>query len=151
MLNRISIVKRLIAAFSVLALVGAAIGVVGLVSMSRMDARAQRTYDLDLTGFKYATRAETAVVYSGHALEAAILAPDEKTRAALLADARRYHDDARSNLDRTAPLFAKEQEGRDLSKLATLKFDKYAAAFTDLAGVIEQEKIGDHGRSSTLL
>jgi len=115
-----------------------------------MNARAQLTYDQDLTGLKYASRAESAVVYSGRALEAAILAPDEKTRAELLADARRYHDEARSNLDKAIPLFDNEQ-GRDLSKLATTMFDQYTAAFADLMNVVEKERIGDHGRSSALL
>jgi len=150
MLNRISIVKRLIAAFGLLALFGAAIGIVGLVSTSRMNGRAQMTYDVDLTGLKFASRAEAAVVYSGRALEAAILAPDERIRAVQLADARRYHDEARANLNKAILLFDNEQ-GRDLSRLATAMFDQYAASFDELISVVEKEKVGDHGHSSALL
>jgi methyl-accepting chemotaxis protein len=150
MLNKITIYKRLLAAFTTAALIGAAIGTVGVISTSRMNTRAQLTYDQDLTGLKYTARAEADVVYSGRALEGAILAPDEKSRADLLADARRYHEEAKDNLDKAMPLFDNEQ-GRGLSSLASAMFDQYTAAFTDLANIVEHEKIGDHTHSAAVL
>jgi methyl-accepting chemotaxis protein len=150
MMNRISIYKRLIGAFILLALIGAAIGTVGVVSTARMNKRAQLTYDQDLTGLKFAARAEADVVYSGRAIEEAMLAPDEKTRVDLLADARRYHTEAKVNLDKAMPLFDNEQ-GRGLSGLASTMFDQYATAFTDLANIVEHEKIGDRSRSVATL
>ena len=84
-LNRMTIVQRLTAAFVLLALIGAAIGALGILSTSRMNERAQLTYGEDLTGLKIAARAESAVAYSGRALDKAMLATDEATRTALLA------------------------------------------------------------------
>jgi methyl-accepting chemotaxis protein len=150
MLNRISIFKRLTGAFVVLALVGAAIGGVGILSTERMNARAQLSYDEDLTGLKFAARAEAAVVYSGRALDRAMLAPDEATRASLLADARRYHEEARENLDKALPMFRQEQ-GRALAQVALTSFDDYHTAFVELAQLVEQERIGDHARSVAML
>jgi methyl-accepting chemotaxis protein len=150
MLNRISIFRRLIGAFVILALVGAAVGAVGVLSTGRMNTRAQLTYDEDLTGLKFAARAEAAVVYSGRALSEAMLASDEKTRADLLADARRYHDEAKTNLDKAVPLFDNEQ-GRGLSQLAVSMFEQYHSAFADLANEVEHEKAGDHSRSAAIL
>jgi len=150
MLNRISIYKRLVGAFVVIALIGAAAGFVGYMSTSRMNTRAQLTYDQDLTGLKVTARAENAVVASGRALEAAILAPDEKTRNDLLADARRYHEEARTNLDLAAPLIDNEQ-GRGLQQVAAAAFRQYDAAFGDLAKAIETKKAGDNVNASTLL
>jgi methyl-accepting chemotaxis protein len=150
MLNRISIYKRLVGAFVLTSLIGAAAGVVGYVSTSRMNERAQLTYDQDLTGLKYTSRAENDIVASGRALEAAILAPDEKTRAELLADARRYHADAKDNLDKTAPLFDNDQ-GRGLHALALSMYEQYGSAFDDLAKTVENKKIGDNLNASILL
>ncbi|HYA59531.1 MAG TPA: MCP four helix bundle domain-containing protein, partial [Burkholderiaceae bacterium] len=80
-LNRISLFSRLVFAFIFLALIGALIGTVGVLSTARMNTRAQITYEQDLTGLKFAARAEAAVTYSGRAMALAILAPDEKTRS----------------------------------------------------------------------
>jgi methyl-accepting chemotaxis protein len=115
-----------------------------------MNVRAQLTYAEDLTGLKFTARAETAVVSSGRALEAAILAPDEKSRDELLADARRYHEEAKANLDKAAPLFDNEQ-GRGLHGLCIAMFQQYDAAFTDLAKMVETKKIGDNLGASILL
>jgi methyl-accepting chemotaxis protein len=150
MFNRISIYKRLVGAFVITALIGAAAGIVGYVSTSRMNARAQLTYGQDLTGLKFTARAENSVLASGRALEAAILAADEKTRNELLADARRFHEEARSNLEQAAPLFDTEP-GRGLHQLATAMFAQYDAAFGDLAKTVESKKIGDNLNATVLL
>ena len=150
MLNRISIYKRLLAAFVLTALIGAAVGGVGLFSTSRMNERAQLGYEQDLTGLKFASRAETAVAASGRALEAAILATDEAARKDLLADARRYHADARAALEKAVPLFDNEQ-GRGLSGLAQAMFGEYGDAFEDLAKAVENQKVGDNAHAATLL
>jgi methyl-accepting chemotaxis protein len=150
MLNRISIYKRLVGAFVVTALIGATAGVVGYVSTSRMNDRAQLTYDEDLTGLKFTARAENDIVASGRAIEAAILAPDDKTRDDLIADARRYHADAKDNLDKAAPLFDNDQ-GRGLHALSVSMYEQYDAAFGDLAKAVEKKKTGDNLNASILL
>ncbi len=150
MLNRISIFGRTIGASVLLALIGALIGTVGVLSTARMNQRAQLTYEQDLTGLKFAARAETAVVVAGRALEKAVLARDEATRDDLLAEARRSHDEAKSYLDLAAPLFDSEQ-GRGLHQFATASFEEYHRAFLDLAALVGQEPIGQHARSGALL
>jgi methyl-accepting chemotaxis protein len=150
MMNRISIYKRLVGAFVLTALIGAAVGVVGYVSTSRMNTRAQLTYEQDLTGLKFTARAETAIVSSGRAIEAAILAPDDKTRNELLADARRFHEEARDNLEKAAPLFDNDQ-GRGLHALSISMYQQYDAAFSDLAKTVETKKVGDNLAASILL
>jgi methyl-accepting chemotaxis protein len=150
MLNRISIYKRLVGAFVLTALIGAAVGTVGFINTSKMNTRAQLTYEQDLTGLKFTARAETAIVSSGRALEAAILAPDEKTRNDLLADAHRLHEEGRDNLDKAAPLFDNEQ-GRGLHDLAVAMFQQYDAAFSDLVKIVESKKIGDNTNASVQL
>jgi methyl-accepting chemotaxis protein len=149
-LNRLTIVQRLTAAFVLLALVGAAIGALGIHSTARMNARAQLTYDDDLTGLKFAARAEAAVIYAGRTLDKAMLATDAATRTALLAEARRYHDEAAQDLASAAPLFASD-EGHDLFVLATGMFEQYHAAFVALADLVEHERIGDNSRSVAML
>jgi methyl-accepting chemotaxis protein len=148
--KRLSIFWRLVLSFVFLALVGAAIGTVGVLSTARMSGRAQLTYDQDLTGLKFATRAETAIVGSGRAIEMAMLAPDAARRAEQLAEARRYEDEAKLNLDKAAPLYDNEQ-GRDLMTLTRAMFDQYDAAFAALAGAVEKEKAGEHAQSAALL
>jgi methyl-accepting chemotaxis protein len=150
MLNRISIYKRLVGAFVLTALIGAAVGTVGYISTSRMNTRAQLTYEQDLSGLKFTARAETAIVSSGRAVEAAILAPDEKTRDELLADARRFHEESKTNLDRAAPLFDNDQ-GRGLHSLSIAMFEQYDAAFTDLVKIVESKKVGDNTNASVQL
>jgi len=150
MLNRITIYKRLLIAFVLTALIGAAVGIVGLYSTSRMNGRAQLGYEQDLTGLKFVSRAETAVAASGRALEAAILAPDETTRKELLSEARRNQEEARDALQKAVPLFDNEQ-GRGLSDLAQKNFTEFSNAFDDLAKVVEMKKIGDNLYAATLL
>jgi len=149
-LNRFSINRRLLGAFLLLASLSVAIGAVGFLGTQRMNVRAQLTYDEDLTGLKYAARAEAAVVYSGRSLDKAMLATDEKNRDELLEEARRYHDEARTNLEKCAPLFDNEQ-GRALATLATAMFDQYHTAFEQLVGLVSHEKPGEHGPSVALL
>ena len=150
MLNRISIYKRLVGAFVITALISATAGVVGYVSTSHMNNRAQLTYERDLTGLKFTARAENGVIASGRALESAILAVDDKTRSDLLADARRFHEETRTNLDQAAPLFDNEQ-GRGLHQLAVTLFQQYDTAFNDLVKVVEAKKGGDNQAATAQL
>src|SRR5450631_1424856 len=150
MLNRIAISRRLLGAFLLLAVCGAAIGAIGVLSTSRMNDRAQLTYGEDLAGLKFAARAESDVIAAGRALDRSLLVPDEKSRAELLAEARRTLDNARTNLDGALPLFRNEQ-GSALAELAVGAFEQYNAAFGELARVVEQEKPGDHARSAPIL
>ncbi len=150
MFKRISIFWRLVLSFVLLALIGAAIGTVGVMSTARMNGRAQLTFDQDVMGLKLTTGAETAIVNSGHAIGSAILAPDEATRSQLLSDARRYRDDARARLDKAAPLFDNEQ-GRDLMALTHALLEQYDDALAKLASSVEREKAGEHAQSEALL
>jgi methyl-accepting chemotaxis protein len=150
MLNRISIFWRLIVAFVVLALVGAAVGTVGVLSTARMNTRAQLTYDEDLTGLKYATRAEASIIYAGRSIEMAMLAPEAKARTDLLAEARQYEEEAKGNLEKAAAHFDNEQ-GRGLLTLSQTMFQQYDSAFISLAEAIEHEAPGQHDKSGALL
>jgi len=150
MLNRISIFWRLILAFALLAAIGVIAGGVGVSSMTRMNSQAQKTYDQDLTGLKFVTRAEASVATCARLIEAAMLAPDQPTRAQLLTDARRLRDEAKASLNKAAPLFENEQ-GRDLMTMARAMFEQFDGAFTGLAGAVEHEKVGQAGPSGALL
>jgi methyl-accepting chemotaxis protein len=142
-MNRISISRRLIAAFFVVALLGGVIGAVGVFGTWRMNDRAQLTYEQDLTGLKFATRTESSIVSSVRAIEAAMLATDDDVRSESLAEARRFHDDAQANIERMTPLFQTEQ-GSDLMQMAQSLFVQYNTAFATLLDQVAHDRAGSH-------
>jgi methyl-accepting chemotaxis protein len=149
-MNRMSITTRLIGAFILLALVGALIGAVGVGSTDRMNTRAQLTYDQDLTGLKFATRTEAAVLYAQRSLAAAMLTADADARAAALADATHYIDDGRANLDKLASLFTTDQ-GKDLLQIAQGFYQQFEVNGKHLVDTIAHEKLGQHEASAAEL
>jgi len=128
LLNRLTIRLRLLLAFLLLALLGAATGVVGILSTSRMNAWAQASYEQDLTGLKFVARAETALAYAARDVEAAAYAADPALREQRLADARREREESRADLEQAVPLFGGEQ-GEGLAALARMLSEQYGAAF----------------------
>ena len=141
---------RLIVSFVLVALIGGAIGAVGIFGTARMNARAERMYQKDLLGLKYSAAAEAAVVYTDRAVRSAVLAPDEKVRGDFLAEVRRRHDDVRTNIERVATM-ADSDQAKGLSTVAKLAFAEYDKALNHLVGVIEHAPAGDSREAAALL
>ena len=149
-MNRISITTRLIGAFILLALVGGIIGAVGVGSTARMNTRAQLTYNEDLTGLKFATRAEASILYAQRALGMAMISSDADVRSAGVTDAKRFVEDAKSDLDKMAPLFTTDQ-GRDLMQIASTLFVNFEAASGKISETILHDKPGQREQAFELM
>ncbi|HEX7156319.1 MAG TPA: methyl-accepting chemotaxis protein [Burkholderiaceae bacterium] len=149
-LANIKVGTRLIVSYVLVALIGGAIGTVGIVGTSRMNQRAEQMYHGDLLGLKYSAAAEAAVVYSDRAVRSAMLTSDEKARAEFLADARRRHDEVKTNLDPVSGLATSDQ-AKGLSTVAGLAFADYDKALDHIAGTIEHAAPGDNREASALL
>jgi methyl-accepting chemotaxis protein len=149
-LANIKVGTRLIVSFVLVALIGGAVGAVGIFGTSRMNQRAEQMYQSDLLRLKYSAAAEAAVVYSDRAVRSAMLAADEKARGEFLADARRRRDDVKTNVDRVGTL-ANSEQAKGLSTVATLAFADYDKALNHIVGVIEHAPPGDNRNVSALL
>ena len=149
-MNRISITTRLIGAFILLALVGGIIGAVGVGSTARMNTRAQLTYNEDLTGLKFATRAEASILYAQRALGMAMISSDADVRSAGVTDAKRFVEDAKSDLDKMAPLFTTDQ-GRELMQIASTLFVNFEAASGKISETILHDKPGQREQAFELM
>ena len=113
MFNQMKVGTRLIAAFLILSALGAIVAGIGIVNMSRMDARNDDIYHKELLGISYIKEANINLIYVGRAIRNVLLASTDEDRKAAIAKVDAARAQLKANLDKARPLFYLE-EGKQI-------------------------------------
>ncbi|MEJ7805498.1 MAG: methyl-accepting chemotaxis protein [Telluria sp.] len=138
MFSNMTVKTRLLAGFLQVILVGAAVAGIGIFSMSKMNAQAERAYTDDLLGISATKEANIQLVVIGRAMRSAMLAtsPEDKARFIGTADAAVKNLHAR--LDAARPLFRSAQ-----AKTLFTALDKELATYESARGELVKMTAGD--------
>ena len=108
---------RLIAGFLALAVLGAAVALIGIFNMSRMNDSANDLYQKELLGISYVKEANINLIYIGRAVRTVLLASDDKNRQAAVSKIAEARTRLKDNLDKARPLFYLPESRRMLAEL----------------------------------
>ena len=104
-MKTLTVKTRLLAGFLMIALLGALVAAIAIFNMAKMNAQAEKAYNVDLLGVSHLKESNINLVYIGRAMRGVLLATDpvQKKTALELADKAKatMHDE----LDLARPLF----------------------------------------------
>lgn len=117
LLNNLTISKKLMASFLILAAITAAVGFIGIRGMSKINDLSDKMYENELLGLSYIKEANINLIYMARAEKNLILASNKTERETFL----KVHDEAEKlfldNLEKARPLFLSEKGKASLTKL----------------------------------
>jgi len=142
MLNKMKVSTRLLVGFLVIVLLGAAVAVVGIVNMDRMNQRAKVMFENEFLGLSYSKEANIDLIYVGRALRSALLASTEAQRDKALANVVESQKLLRDNLDHARPLFYSEAGRRNFAELDA-QMHGYNESVDALVGKIRHEPLSE--------
>ncbi|MDD2535857.1 MAG: methyl-accepting chemotaxis protein [Macromonas bipunctata] len=129
---------KLILGFLVVAVIGAVIGVLGLVSTSRVNDMATTMYEKEVLGLRYASEAQAQLLFAGRTLRGAMLAPDQQLRDSMTRDALQHLQNARERLHKAeATLYS--AEGKALFQQATQAVQAYEKDLKAVLDIVRAE------------
>ena len=142
MFSQFKIGTRLIAAFLVVSLMGAAVGAIGIRNMGVINDKASVLYQRELMGISYIKEANINLVYIGRAMGYMLLAstPEERARFndRITGAVREMH----RNADLARPLFVSEQ-GKAMFAKFDAELKAYDALVPDMLKRVETEALQD--------
>lgn len=122
--SNLKIGAKLILGFLVVAVIGAVIGVLGLVNMSRINDMATTMYEKEVLGLRYASEAQAQLLFAGRTLRGAMLAPDQQLRDTMINNALQRLQNAKDSL-RKAEATLYSAKGQALFRQATESVQAY--------------------------
>lgn len=118
MLKNMKVGTRLVFGFLFLVMMGAAVGAIGIVNMSKINDKADEMYGRELMGLSYIKEANIHLIYAGRARGNVLLAETPEERNKNTENVKKYSATVKEYLAKARPLFASEK-AREL-------FDQYA-------------------------
>jgi methyl-accepting chemotaxis protein len=119
-LSNFRIAAKLLAAFIIVALIGAAIGFLGLYNMNRINDAGNQMYDKELLALSYTKEANIDLLYIGRDLRNMLLATSEEGRQKSSQAAQENLKLARDYLNKAEPLYWTENGKAEFKKLNEL-------------------------------
>ncbi|CAN7193145.1 methyl-accepting chemotaxis protein [Duganella sp. LjRoot269] len=113
MFSNMKVGTKLITGFISIAVLGAIVACIGIVSMGRINSMADSMYREDLLGVSYIKEANINLIYAGRSRNSFLLATSAQERATHRADIKKYLATIQDYLDKSRPLFVSEK-GRQL-------------------------------------
>ena len=96
---------KLIAGFLAVAVIGAIIGVLGIVKTSELSDLASLMYEREMVGAQHVSAANMDMIEATRSVRSAMLAPTEQERTHHLNDTQQRLDRAKAGLAAAAPYF----------------------------------------------
>lgn len=136
--SNLKIGAKLILGFLVVAVIGAVIGVLGLVNMSRINDMATTMYEKEVLGLRYASEAQAQLLFAGRTLRGAMLAPDQQLRDTMINNALQRLQNAKDSLHKAeATLYS--AEGKALFQQATQAVQAYEKDLKEVLDIVRAE------------
>nr|WP_315258107.1 methyl-accepting chemotaxis protein [uncultured Duganella sp.] len=115
MFSNMKVGTKLISGFVFVAVVGAIVACIGIVSMSQLNQAADAMYREDLVGLSYIKEANINLIYAGRSRTTFLAATSAEERTRIKADVSQYLDAMDDYLAKARPLFVSEQGQRLLA------------------------------------
>jgi methyl-accepting chemotaxis protein len=153
MFSNMKVGTKLISGFSFVAVVGAIVACIGIVSMGKFSSAADTMYREDLLGLSYIKEANINLIYAGRSRTTFLAATSAEERARVRADITKYLDAMDDYLAKAKPLFVSAEGQRLLSEYVApaAEYRRVIAAALDQA---EREPLAqrsdDTNRAHTL-
>ena len=128
MFSNMKVGTKLISGFTFVAVVGAIVACIGIVSMGKFSSAADAMYREDLLGLSYIKEANINLIYAGRSRTTFLAATSAEERARVRADITKYLDAMDDYLAKSRPLFV-SAEGQRL-------LNEYVAPATEYRRVI---------------
>lgn len=109
MFKNMKVGTRLITGFLFVAALGAIVGGMGIVNMSRINDMADRMYETELLGLSYIKEANINLIYAGRARGNVLLSTTTEERDANAAAVRKFTAAVKEHMDKARPLFVSER------------------------------------------
>jgi len=109
MFSNMKVGTKLISGFSFVAVVGAIVACIGIVSMSKLNSAAESMYQEDLLGVSYIKEANINLIYAGRSRTTFLAATSAEERARIKGDVNKYLDAMDDYLAKARPLFVTER------------------------------------------
>ncbi len=138
--NNLKIGAKLIVGFLVVAAIGAVIGVLGLVNLSRINDMADTMYEKEVLGLRYASQAQAEMMVAGRTLRGAILASDIESRNRFIDNALQLVQNAQQRLQKAESTIY-SPEGKALFQQATQAVQAYEQNLKTAIGIIRSEPL----------
>ena len=119
-LSNFRIAAKLLTAFTVVALIGAAIGFLGLYNMNRINDAGEQMYDKELLAVSYTKGANIDLLYIGRDLRNMMLATSEEGRQKASEESLEHLKMTRDNMSKAEPLYWSEKGKAEFKKLNEL-------------------------------
>ena len=104
-LTQMKVGTKLILGFLVVALIGAIIGVLGILKTSELSDLASLMYEREMTGGQQIARANMDMIEATRSVRSAMLAPTEQERARHLSDMQQRLDKSKAGLAASGAFF----------------------------------------------
>ena len=139
---------KLIAAFLLIAILGAIVGAIGIINMGKINDMADRMYANELLGLSYIKEANGDLIAAGRARSNVILATSEDERKTHTASARKYIDKAREDIDKAKPLFL-SQRAKELFAHFDKTFQMYDKEVSSVLSLAAAEQLAQRSPDLT--
>ncbi|CAN5326147.1 methyl-accepting chemotaxis protein [soil metagenome] len=151
MLSSLRVGPRLLISFVLIALIGAAIGAIGIHNMGDMDERGQKLYDNELIGLSLIKEANINLLYTARTVRTIALSTEPEQRANFT---KRLADQLATMKDlirRAEPTF-QSPEGRALLQKQAASASRYEESLSTLTKLLAQDAAsGGHAGIAFLL
>jgi methyl-accepting chemotaxis protein len=115
MFNRMTVGARLLAGFLTITFLGAVVAAIGINSMSRMNADAERLYTRELLGIAHTKEANIQLIDIGRSLRDLMLASDAQQQKAAMERIESLSRALYASLDKARPLYFSEHGKRSFA------------------------------------
>jgi methyl-accepting chemotaxis protein len=141
-LQNLKLGPKLIGAFIVVCLLGAAVSAVGISNMGQINEAGDKLYKKDMIGLSLTKEANIDLLYVGRSLRNALLATSPEQRTAALAKVDADLALLRENLDKAKPLFWSEK-GKAAFNQVEGNWQIYTQAVKKLQADVASAKLDD--------
>jgi methyl-accepting chemotaxis protein len=143
MFKNMKVGARLIVSFLFVAILGAIVAGIGIVSMGRINNMAEDMYHRELLGLSYIKEANINLIYVGRARGNVLLATTKEERDANLANIKRYIAANKDYLDKAKPLFVTEAAKGIFAQYAKVE-EEYEKEMWKGLSLAANEKLAEH-------
>ena len=147
--NNMKVMSKLMLGFSIVAMITAIVGGVGLYNMSRINSMANDMYENELKGISYLKEANINLIASNRAEKNAILANNYDERQQYIQQINDYDKKAHELFEKAEPLIT-TKEGRTLAKDFREEWEKYDEFGKKVIKAIKADSYRSDSRAITL-
>ena len=140
LIKNMKVGAKLVAAFVLVSIIGAVVGLIGIGNMSKINDMADEMYQKELLGVSYISEANINLVYVGRDWRAAMIAVTHEDRLKRIEDVKKKLGEMKGNLEQARPLFYSEK-GKELMKKMDEEIKEWEGTLQRILTIIPNENM----------